>query len=60
MRRLRARRRRGEVVLPVPIAEHLVVGWLLDTGWLAEADAEDAGAVAAAIGRALREICTRR
>jgi hypothetical protein len=59
MRRLRARRRRGEVVVPVPIAEHLVIGWLLDTGRLAEQDAEDVEAIAAALARTLREICAR-
>jgi hypothetical protein len=60
MRRLRARRRRGAVVVPVPIAEHLVIGWLLDTGRLAEQDAEDVEAIAAALARTLREICARQ
>lgn len=60
MRRLRARRRRGEVVVSVPVAEGLVVGWLLDTGRLAEDEAEDPDAVAAALGRVLREICSAR
>lgn len=56
MRRHRARRRRGEMVVPVPVAEDQVIGWLLDTGRIAEQDSEDPHAVAMAIARVLREI----
>jgi hypothetical protein len=59
-RRHRARRRRGEMVVAVPIAEGLVVGWLLDTGRLAEQSAEDPEALSDAIARVLRELCALR
>lgn len=59
-RRHRARRRRGEVVVAVPIAEGLVVGWLLATGRLAEQSAEDPEALSDAIARVLREMCALR
>jgi len=56
VRRHRAMRRRGLVLVRVPIQEVRMVNWLIDRGRLAEDDAADPEAVAGALARLLRDV----
>jgi hypothetical protein len=54
-RRIRARRRNGEIVVPVA-ATNDVVAVLLDLGWLCEAESEDRRHIGDAISKLLRDL----
>lgn len=55
MRRLRARKRRGVVVVPVE-ADLPVIETLIDLGWLKADYSEDRSAVGSAIGRMVQDL----